>query len=129
MPLPPWVAMRRPLSSTRVLFGPRPRSEANEAPPLTRSASAPNTLLPEVALSAPVPFEEIVRISCSALVMPCFSMSSKVMTWTGSAPSLAIRLMLLARDFHTLHSLLGRGFLRDGGADDANQGDQVGKLL
>src|SRR5450830_136687 len=94
LPEPPWVAMRRPFNNTRVLLGPRPRSEAKDAPPLTRSASAPNTLLPDVALSAPAPLAEMVRISCSALVMPCFCMSSKVMTWMGKAPSLAIRLML-----------------------------------
>ena len=95
LPLAPCVAMRRPFNSTRVLDGPRPRSEANEAPPLTRSASAPNTLLPEVMLSAPVPLADRVRTNCSVDVMPCFSIWSNVMTCTGNAPSLATRLMLL----------------------------------
>jgi hypothetical protein len=58
------------------------------AAPLTTSALA-------ARLSRPLPLELRLLISCSAVTMPCRSRSCRVITCTGSAPSAAMRLMLL----------------------------------
>ena len=64
--------------------------------------------------------------------MPCFSISSKVITWTGSAPSLAKRLMLLpviSTRWIVCCVVVAVGYLRHGGTDDADQGNQVSEFL
>jgi len=90
----PWVATRRPFSSTRVESAPWPRRLAEEAPLLPRCAPEVTSAF-EARLSEPLPLTFSVAISCSAVTMPWASSCLAVMTSTGSAPSLAMRLMLL----------------------------------
>ena len=90
----PWVAMRRPLSSTRVESAPWPRRLAEEAPLLPRWAPEVTSAF-EARLSEPLPFTFRVEISCSAVTMPWSSSCLREMISSGSAPSLAMRLMLL----------------------------------
>ncbi len=78
-----------------MLEAPSPRRLALELPLLLRSVVPSWMPTFEERLSAPVPLAEIVIISSSTLVIPRRSMSLRVMTCTGSAPSSCTRLMLL----------------------------------
>ena len=81
------VPRRLPLTSTSVDEPPRPRSDAvwllNVVAPM---------MLPIVTLPALL-FAEMRFSSSTALVAPLRSMSSRVIAWTGSAPSPSTRLM------------------------------------
>ncbi len=92
-PFMPWVATRRPLSSTSVESAPWPRRLADEAPLLPRCAPEVTSAF-DARLSEPLPLMLRVAISCSAVTMPWSSSCLREMISTGSAPSLAMRLML-----------------------------------
>jgi hypothetical protein len=90
-------ATRRPLSSTSVLPEPRPRRFALELDVLLRFSTsvAPAISVFEARLSSPLPLAEMKVIISSALKMPARSICSRVITWSGNAPSVCMRLMLL----------------------------------
>ncbi len=92
-PFRPCAATRRPLSRISVALEPWPRRLAEVAPLLPRCAP-PTTSALLARLSRPLPLADSIMMTCSALVTPSRSMSPRVMIWTGSAPSVAMRLML-----------------------------------
>ncbi len=81
------VPRRLPLTSTSVEVPPKPRSDAvwllNVVAPMT----LPTETLPALLLA------EIRFMISIAFVAPLLAISSRPMTWTGSAPSPSIRLM------------------------------------
>ena len=92
-PFKPWVATRRPFSSTRVASAPWPRRLAPDTPLLPRCSS--DTIPPLLArLSDELPAMFICNNNCSAEVIPAASISALLNTVIGKAPSSAVLLML-----------------------------------
>ena len=79
--------MRRPLTSTSVLFGPRPRSD-------TPAPDAEKPLVND-GLIEPLLFAVIWRTTSWIVCRPDAWMSSRVIVWIGAAVSVSTRLMLV----------------------------------
>ena len=83
----PKFAMRRPLTSTRVLFGPRPRSD-------TPAPDAEKPLVNDGAIE-PLLLAVICRTTSWIVCRPDAWMSSRVIVSIGAAVSASTRLMLV----------------------------------